>query len=134
MGRHLNAVESLTMRRTSTCLLSTLMAATAALAVAAPAGADSVTDSFLTALDQAGVTAPTAANPLDTVALGQSVCPMLSEPGQDAANVAARVADTAGMSLGPATMFTGIAISMFCPAAVAGIGDGKVFGFDVLGF
>lgn len=118
------------MRRTSTCLLSTLVAGTAALAVAAPAGADSLADSFLTALDQAGVT---AANPLDTVALGQSVCPMLSEPGQEAANVAAKVADTAGMSLGPATMFTGIAISVFCPAVVAGIGDGRVFGLDLLG-
>lgn len=111
-------------------LLSTLTAATAALVGAAPAGADSLTDSFLNAVDQAGVTAPTA---VDTAALGQSVCPMLAEPGQDAANVAARVADTAGMPLGPATMFTGIAISMFCPAAVAGIGDGKVFGIDLLG-
>lgn len=130
MGRYPSVVESPTMRRTSTCLLSTLVAGTAALAVAAPAGADSLADSFLTALDQAGVT---AANPLDTVALGQSVCPMLSEPGQDAANVAAKVADTAGMSLGPATMFTGIAISVFCPAVVAGIGDGRVFGLDLLG-
>ncbi|MEX7470712.1 DUF732 domain-containing protein [Mycobacterium adipatum] len=110
--------------------LSTLSAAAVALIGAAPAGADSVTDSFLNAVDPAGVTAP---NAVDTAALGQSVCPMLAEPGQDAANVAARVADTAGMPLGPATMFTGIAISMFCPAAVAGIGDGKVFGIDLLG-
>lgn len=110
--------------------LSTLSAAAVAFIGAAPAGADSVTDSFLNAVDQAGVTAPSA---VDTAALGQSVCPMLAEPGQDAANVAARVADTAGMPLGPATMFTGIAISMFCPAAVAGIGDGKVFGIDLLG-
>lgn len=131
MGRYLSTVELPPMRRISMCLLSTLTAATAALAVAAPAGADSVTDSFLNAVDQAGVTAP---NGMDTAALGQSVCPMLSEPGQDAANVAAKVADTAGMPLGPATMFTGIAISMFCPSAVAGIGDGKVFGFDLLGF
>lgn len=118
------------LRRTPTCLLSTLAAASAALAVAAPASADPVTDSFLTALDRAGVSAPAA---IDTVALGQSVCPMLSEPGQNAANVAAKVADTAGMSLGPATMFTGVAISMFCPAAVAGIGDGKVFGLEPAG-
>ena len=118
------------MRRITTCLLSTLAVASAALVVAAPASADSVADSFLTALDQAGVTAPTA---VDKVALGQSVCPMLSEPGQNAANVAARVADTAGMPLGPATMFTGVAISMFCPAAVAGIGDGKVFGLEPAG-
>ncbi|WP_395311351.1 DUF732 domain-containing protein [Mycobacterium sp. AMU20-3851] len=118
------------MRRITTCLLSTFAVASAALVVAAPASADSVADSFLTALDQAGVTAPTA---VDKVALGQSVCPMLSEPGQNAANVAARVADTAGMPLGPATMFTGVAISMFCPAAVAGIGDGKVFGLEPAG-
>lgn len=119
------------MHRISLCLLSTVAAATAALAVAAPAGADSVTDSFLNAVDQAGVTAP---NVVDNAALGQSVCPMLSEPGQNVADVAARVADTAGMPLGPATMFTGLAISAFCPAAVAGIGDGKIFGIDVVGF
>jgi hypothetical protein len=27
------------------------------------------------------------------------------------------------MSLGPATMFTGVAVSIFCPAAIARIGD-----------
>ena len=122
------------MRRTPTRLLSTWLlsaaAATSALTVAAPASADSVTDGFLTALDQAGVTAPST---VDKVALGRSVCPMLSEPGQNAADVAAKVADTAGMSLGPATLFTGVAISMFCPAAVAGIGDGKVFGLEPAG-
>jgi len=122
------------MRRTPTRLLSTWLlsaaAATSALTIAAPASADSVTDGFLTALDQAGVTAPST---VDKVALGQSVCPMLSEPGQNAADVAAKVADTAGMSLGPATLFTGVAISMFCPAAVAGIGDGKVFGLEPAG-
>lgn len=131
MGGDVSTVEFPAMRRVSLCLLSAVTAATAALAVAAPAGADSVTDTFLNAVDQAGVTAP---NVVDTAALGQSVCPMLAEPGQNAADVAARVADTAGMPLGPATMFTGLAISAFCPAAVAGIGDGKVFGIDVLGF
>lgn len=121
------------MRRITTCLLTTVAAAGAAVAVAAPASADSATDAFLFALDSAGVTAPNTLNAVDTLALGQSVCPMLSEPGQNAANAAAAVADRAGMSLGPATMFTGVAISMFCPAAVAGIGDGKVFGFDLFG-
>lgn len=130
MGRDLSTVELPPMRRISLCLLSSLTAVTAALTAVAPAGADSVTDSFLNAVDQAGVTAP---NMVDNAALGRSVCPMLSEPGQNVADVAARVADTAGMPLGPATMFTGLAISAFCPAAVAGIGDGKVFGFDLLG-
>lgn len=107
--------------------LTPVAAAAVALTVAAPAHADGDND-FLSALQNAGVPANG-----DMAALGRSVCPMLSQPGQDAADVAARVADTAGMPLGPATMFTGIAISMFCPAAVAGIGDGKIFGFALPG-
>jgi hypothetical protein len=50
---------------------------------------------------------------------------MLAEPGQTAADVAAKVADAGGMSLGPATMFTGLAISMFCPAAVSSLANGN---------
>lgn len=121
------------MRRITATLLSGLAAAGTAVAVAAPASADSATDMFLNALDAAGVSAPNTLNAVDTLALGQSVCPMLSQPGQNAANAASTVADRAGMSLGPATMFTGVAISMFCPAAVAGIGDGKIFGLDPIG-
>lgn len=48
---------------------------------------------------------------------------MLGTPGQTAADVAARVADAAGMPLGPATMFTGLAASTLCPAAVDTIRD-----------
>ncbi len=121
------------MRRINTCVLTTVAMAGIALGVAGPAHADSAADVFLGALDAAGVTAPATLNAVDTLALGQSVCPMLSAPGQNVANAAATVADRAGMSLGPATMFTGVAISMFCPAAVAGIGDGKIFGFDPFG-
>lgn len=121
------------MRRLATCVLSTAVSVGAVLVLAAPARAESAADVFLNALDAAGVTAPNTMNAVDTLALGQSVCPMLSQPGQNAANAAATVADRAGMSLGPATMFTGVAISMFCPAAVAGIGDGKIFGFDPFG-
>jgi hypothetical protein len=89
---------------------------------AAPAQADTTDDAFLAALTDAGVG---TADPADAAALGQQVCPMLSEPGQTAADVAAKVADAGGMSLGPATMFTGIAISMFCPAMVSSIGNGQ---------
>lgn len=94
---------------------------TAGTVVAAPAQADSTEDAFIAALGEAGVG---TADPANAVAVGQSVCPMLAEPGQTAADVAATVADTGGMSLGPATMFTGIAISMFCPAMVARVGEG----------
>jgi hypothetical protein len=57
--------------------------------------------------------------------LGQSVCPMLSQPGQDLADTASKVADTGGMSLGPATMFTGLAISAFCPGAMSAMANGE---------
>jgi hypothetical protein len=50
---------------------------------------------------------------------------MLAQPGQTAADVAAKVADADGTSLGPATMFTGLAISLFCPAAVTSIANGQ---------
>ncbi len=94
----------------------------AAAAVApSPAQADPVEDAFLHAVTEAGVV---MGDPGRAIAVGHQVCPMLSEPGQNAANVAAQVADAAGMPLGPATMFTGIAISMFCPAMVSSIGNG----------
>ncbi|WP_066897664.1 DUF732 domain-containing protein [Mycolicibacterium houstonense] len=110
---------------------------TAALVIAAPAHADPADQAFVDALSQAGVA---AADPAQAVAMGQSVCPMLAEPGQNAADVAAKVADTGGMSLGPATMFTGIAISTFCPAMVAKVGEGNLTGgpadlaWSILGF
>ena len=64
-------------------------------------------------------------DPSNLVAVGQSVCPMLSEPGQNAADVAAKVADTTGMSLGGANMFTGLAISFFCPRVMESVGGGE---------
>jgi len=95
---------------------------TASAVLAAPAQAEPVEDAFIAALTEAGVG---AADPASAVALGQSICPMLAEPGQTAADAAAKVADAGGMSLGPATMFTGIAISMFCPSVVSSIGSGQ---------
>lgn len=94
----------------------------AGVAWAAPAHADQADDAFLSALTNAGVG---TADPANAAALGQQVCPMLAQPGQSAADVAAKVADAGGMSLGPATMFTGIAISLFCPAAVSSIANGQ---------
>lgn len=94
----------------------------AAVPLAAPAQADLGGDAFINALSSAGVG---VTNPTDAVALGQSVCPMLSQPGQTVADAANQVANVAGMSLGPATMFTGVAISIFCPGVVAQIGNGQ---------
>ena len=102
------------------------------LVLAAPAQADPTDDAFLSALTNAGVG---TADPTNAAELGQQVCPMLAEPGQTAADVAAKVADAGGMSLGPATMFTGIAISLFCPAAVSSITNGQSpIPLGILGF
>jgi hypothetical protein len=120
------------MTKTARLAVLAVGAFTLAVPFAAPAQADPTDDAFIDALSNAGVG---VTNPADTVALGESVCPMLSEPGQTAADAAAQVADAAGMSLGPATMFTGLAISVFCPGAVAAIGNGEspiplgLFGF-----
>jgi hypothetical protein len=89
---------------------------------ATPAQADTTDDAFLSALTNAGIG---AVDPGNAAALGQQVCPMLAQPGQTAADVAAKVAEAGGMSLGPATMFTGIAISLFCPAAISSIANGQ---------
>lgn len=101
------------------------------LTPAAAAQADPVQDAFLAALSNAGVS---GVDPATAVALGQQVCPQLAGPGQTAADVAARVAEAGGMSLGPATAFTGIAITMFCPAAVASIGAGNLPQIPGFGF
>ncbi|OBI84643.1 DUF732 domain-containing protein [Mycobacterium sp. E740] len=110
------------LRKSLTALALTTALLGAAAAVGTPAQADPVDDAFLNAVSNAGVV---MGDPASAVAVGQQVCPMLSDPGQNAADVAAKVADMGGMSLGPATMFTGIAISMFCPAMVSSIGKGQ---------
>jgi Protein of unknown function (DUF732) len=94
----------------------------AAAAVAAPAQADPATDMFLSALEGEGLS---GIDSTTAVSVGQSVCPMLVEPGQNLADVAGDVADKIGKPLGPATMFTGLAIQMFCPGAVAAVANGQ---------
>lgn len=119
---------------TKTARLAALVVSAFAMAVpfAAQAQAEPSDDAFIDSLSGAGLG---AANPADAVALGQSVCPMLSQPGQTAADAASQVADAAGMSLGPATMFTGLAISAFCPGAVASLGNGESpIPFGLFGF
>ncbi|MGZ4530572.1 MAG: DUF732 domain-containing protein [Mycobacterium sp.] len=103
--------------------------AAAATGLAALAQADPNTDLFIDALNSAGLQ---NVDPGNAAALGQQVCPMLADSGQSTADVAAKVADSGGMSLGPATMFTGIAISMWCPGAMARLGNGQIDGIPGL--
>ncbi len=96
-----------------------LLAASSALA--APAQADPINSDFLGALANSGLG---GIDPATATSVGQSVCPMLAEPGQNLADVASSVSGAIGRPLGPATMFTGLAISMFCPAAMSSLANG----------
>jgi Protein of unknown function (DUF732) len=51
------------------------------------------------------------------------VCPMLVEPGKSVASVYSRVANN-GIPPEMAAFFTGIAISMYCPQMMSGLGNG----------
>jgi hypothetical protein len=94
----------------------------AAAIFAAPADASPIDDSFLGALNNAGVN---YGEPGSAVAMGQQVCPMLAEPGGNFAAAAARVRGN-GMSPGMADMFTRIAISMYCPSMMADVANGRM--------
>lgn len=93
-----------------------------AATVAAPAQADPIDDAFLSALTNGGVG---IGNPVDTVRLGESVCPMLVEPGKSLAKVYTQVSQN-GIPPEMAAFFTGIAISMYCPQMMTSIGNGTV--------
>ncbi|MCH9735392.1 MAG: DUF732 domain-containing protein [Actinomycetia bacterium] len=93
---------------------------------AAPAQADTGLDVFLRALDRYGLG---SIDPATAARVGESVCPMLVEPGQNAADIAAGVSEALGRPIGLATIFTGLAIEAFCPRAVTALTDGRPFSF-----
>jgi len=102
-------------------LTVTLVGVATAVTVAAPAHADPVTDNnFLGALTNAGIGYNDAAS---TEQLGQSICPMLVEPGKNMASIYSTVSNN-GISPAMASFFTGIAISMYCPSMMSSIGNG----------
>lgn len=97
---------------------------TAAAALAAPAEADPNDDNFIDALNHAGVD---FGEPGNAMAVGQSVCPMLAQPGGNFAGTAASISHR-GMSPQMAQMFTTIAIQMYCPQEMANIASGNLSG------
>ena len=105
-------------------MAATATVVAAGITFAAPASADPDTnrDSFLSALNRAGI-AYAENNPDLTAQLGEQVCPMLIEPGKSFAQVATNIADN-GINPDVAAFFTGIAISMYCPQMMAEIGNG----------
>lgn len=93
---------------------------------AAPAQASPVDTSFLSDLAGAGIP---VADPAATAALGQSVCPMLTEPAGTAASVAAPVAGLGGgpsMSPEMAQVFTEIAVQVYCPQMLSQLASGQL--------
>ncbi|MCW2655024.1 MAG: hypothetical protein JWR32_6000 [Mycobacterium sp.] len=108
-------------RATAVRVLASVGVVTALAASAAPAHADTTQDSFLNTLNNAGVGYN---DPGAAVAMGQSICPMLAQPGGSFASVASGVAGN-GMSPAMSGMFTSIAISMFCPAMMTSLANGS---------
>ncbi|WP_305728422.1 DUF732 domain-containing protein [Mycobacterium malmoense] len=94
--------------------VSTGLAALVA-APAAPVRADMMGNAFLVALANAGVS---YSQPASATALGQSVCPMVVQPGGSFDSVTAKMADGHGMSYDAAGVFTLIAIATYCPAVM----------------
>jgi len=87
---------------------------------APPAQADTMGDAFLSALNNAGVGYN---DPSNAVQLGQSICPLLSQPGGSFARAASSIANN-GVSPDMADLFTSIAISMYCPSMMASFANG----------
>ena len=88
----------------------------AAATLAAPAHADMIDNSFLSALTDAGIS---YSAPATTVALGHSVCPTLVGSEQSFDSVVSDVADNTGMSPNNAGRFALIAIGEYCPAMMS---------------
>lgn len=102
-----------------------------ASALAAPAQADTTGDSFLSALNSAGVGYN---DPGIAQSLGQSVCPMLKEPGSNFASVASKMRGNNGISSDMAGLFAGLAIQMYCPQMMSSIANGDILNqLSVLG-
>lgn len=97
---------------------------TVASAFAAPAGADNSDDNFIDALNHAGID---FGEPGNAMSVGQSICPMLSQPG---GNFAAAASSVSGRGMSPmmARMFTTIAIQTYCPEEMANIANGNLSG------
>jgi len=107
-----------------------LLAAAAALltvaaAFAAPAEADpNADDNFIDALNHAGID---FGQPGNAMAVGESICPMLAQPGGSFAGAVTSIRRR-GMSPAMAQMFTTIAIQSYCPDAMANLASGNVSG------
>lgn len=70
-------------------------------------------NAFLAALNNAGIA---YGQPVSTMDLGRSVCPMVMQSNGSFDAIAANLADSSGMSAETAKSFTIVAIATYCPA------------------
>ena len=97
---------------------------TVATAFSTPGEADPNDDNFIDALSHAGIE---YGEPGNAMAVGQSICPMIAQPGGSFAAAASSVANR-GMSPQMAQLFTTIAIQTYCPTEMANIANGNLSG------
>ena len=97
---------------------------TVATAFSVPGDADPSDDDFIDALSHAGVE---YGEPGNAMAVGQSICPALAQPGGSFAGIASSISHR-GMSPQMARIFTTIAIQTYCPTEIANIAGGNPAG------
>ncbi len=105
--------------------LVTVAVLTAAMASSSPAHADPGTDPAGSVLDNIG---GDGGNPIsDAIAqMGQSICPMLVQPGSSLASSAAQVSGRGGAAPPIAGFLAGMAIRAQCPAFMTSVANGNL--------
>jgi hypothetical protein len=106
-------------------LVITVCVITAAATWPAPAHADPLGDSITNAVNNIGVGNN---GPVSTAiaGAGQSICPMLVQPGATFASVTSQTAGNTGLSPAIAGFVTSMAIQMECPGVMTSIANGNV--------
>jgi hypothetical protein len=98
---------------------------TAAVASPPPAHADPLDGSITNTLNNVGIGNN---GPVSTAlaGIGQSICPMLVQPGATFASVAAQMAGKSGLTPTIAGWVTSMAIQMECPGVMTSLANGNV--------
>jgi hypothetical protein len=99
----------------------------AAMTWTAPAHADPIGDSITTVLNSIGIG---NSGPISTAIaqVGQSICPLLVQPGSNFASNATQLSGNGGLAPPIAGFLTGMAIQTECPAFITSIANGNLTG------
>lgn len=117
----MSRLRRIVLRSSLPAVIGITVVASAATIMAAPASADSLTDTFLDTLNNSGVSYGDAGV---TSSLGKNVCAVLKQPGSDFARAASTVSSSNTISPDMAALFTSIAISTYCPSMFTSLSSG----------